>query len=149
MKNPRFWTTLDTLVSTCEITVDRAAGTCHPRYPDLVYPLDYGCLQGSQSSDGTAVDCWVGTMEGRDVTGIVVTVDVHKRDTEAKVLLGCTSAEMETIAAFHNRGPMAAALIPRPDGRPVQPAEEASRLGPRQEPADAAIQGPLTEGQRN
>jgi inorganic pyrophosphatase len=114
MKDPRFWTTLDTLVSTCEITVDRPAESCHPRYPDLVYPLDYGYLRDTQSSDGSEVDCWVGTMEGRAVTGIVVTIDLHKRDTEAKVLLGCTSDEMQTVTAFHNGGPMAATLIPRP-----------------------------------
>jgi len=114
MKDPRFWTTLDSLVSACEITVDRPAGSCHPRYPDLVYPLDYGYLRGSQSSDGAEVDCWVGSMEGRAVTGIVVTIDLHKRDTEAKVLLGCTPGEMQTVTAFHNGGPMAATLIPRP-----------------------------------
>ena len=114
MKDSLFWTTLDTLVSTCEITVDRPTGSCHPRYPDLVYPLDYGYLRGSQSSDGAEVDCWVGSVDGRAVTGIVVTIDLLKRDTEAKVLLGCTSAEMEKVTAFHNRGPMAATLIPRP-----------------------------------
>jgi len=146
MKDPRFWTTLDTLVSTCEITVDRPAGSCHPRYPDLVYPLDYGYLQGTQSGDGAEVDCWVGTMDGRDVTGIVVTIDLHKRDIEAKVFLGCTPAEMETVAAFHNRGPMAAILIPRPDGRPARLAEETAKLDARQELAEEAIQNPLTEG---
>jgi len=114
MKDSRFWTTLDSLVSTCEVTVDRPAGSSHPRYPDLVYPLDYGYLRGSQSSDGAEVDCWVGSMEGRAVTGIVVTIDLHKRDTEAKVLLGCTPGEMQTVTAFHNGGPMAATLIPRP-----------------------------------
>lgn len=114
MKDPRFWSTLDALVSTCEITVDRPAGSSHPRYPDLVYPLDYGYLPGTQASDGAEVDCWVGSMEGRAVTGIVVTVDLHKRDTEAKVLLGCTSAEMETVRAFLSGGPMAATLMPRP-----------------------------------
>ena len=114
MKDPHFWTTLDSLASTCEIEVDRPAGSCHPRYPDLVYPLDYGYLRDTQASDGSEVDCWVVSMEGRAVTGVVVTIDLHKRDTEAKVLLGCTPDEMQTVEAFHNRGPMAATLIRRP-----------------------------------
>ena len=138
MKDSLFWTTLDSLVSACEITVDCPAGTCHPRYPDLVYPLDYGCLQGSQSSDGAEADCWMGSIAGRPVTGIVVTVDLQKRDVEAKVLLGCTPGEMQTIEAFHNRGPMASTLIVRPDGRPVRLSEETAKLDPLQEPADEA-----------
>jgi inorganic pyrophosphatase len=132
MKDPRFWTTLDSLVSTCEITVDRPTGSCHPRYPDLVYPLDYGYLQGSQSSDGAEADCWVGSIAGRPVTGIVVTIDLQKRDAEAKVLLGCTPGEMQTIEAFHNGGPMAAIVMPRPERRPACLADEAAKLNPRE-----------------
>jgi inorganic pyrophosphatase len=112
-----FWSHLDGLVSRCELVIDRPAGSRHPRYPELQYPLDYGYLQGSQAGDGAEMDCWVGSLPEHTVTGVVVTVDLLKRDAEVKALLGCTAEEMETISAFHNCGPMGAVVVVRPAGR--------------------------------
>jgi inorganic pyrophosphatase len=109
-----FWTYVDRLVSGSTIRIDRPKGTVHPRFPDFRYPLDYGFLEGTRASDGGGVDAWVGSLPNRTVTAVVCTVDPHKRDTEAKLLLGCTHEEAMTILAVHNTSPQAAILVERP-----------------------------------
>lgn len=113
VNNDAFWHTLDTLVSTSEIVVDRPKGTAHPRYPEFVYPLDYGYLQGTRSGDGDGIDVWLGSLPEKAVTAVVFTVDLHKRDSEVKVLIGCTHEEMQTILTIHRNGLQNAMLVSR------------------------------------
>ena len=110
-----FWKRLDELVSTSKIVIDRPQGTAHPRYPEFVYPYDYGYLAGTASPDGGGIDVWVGSLEGRRVTAVICTVDLTKRDSEMKILLGCTPQEAKEILATHNSGPQAGTLITRND----------------------------------
>ena len=109
-----FWRNLDELIATSRVVIDRSAGTAHPRFPSFVYPYDYGYLDGTKAADGGGVDVWVGSQPDRRLTGVICTVDLHKRDTELKLLLGCTPAESQAILAAHNAGPQAGMLIPRP-----------------------------------
>ena len=109
-----FWQHLDTLVATSQIIIDRPAGTVHPRYPELIYPLDYGYVQATTSPDGDGIDVWSGSLPEKRVVAVICTVDMHKRDSEIKLLLGCTPAECERILAHHNRGIQAGLLISRP-----------------------------------
>jgi len=108
-----FWRSLDMLVGSSQLVIDRPAGSTHPRYPDFVYPLDYGYLAGTSAADGGGIDVWVGTEPTAGVVGIIVTVDLIKRDSEIKILLGCTDEELETVLRFHDTGPMAAVLLER------------------------------------
>lgn len=108
-----FWAALQDLVDGARLVLDRPKGTSHPRYPDFIYPLDYGYLEGTSSADGEGIDVWAGSLERDIITGVVATVDLTKRDTEVKILLGCAKAEMETIYRFHNSGSMRAVLIER------------------------------------
>ncbi len=108
-----FWMALQQLVQGACLVLDRPKGTSHPRYPDLVYPLDYGYLEGTSSIDGNEVDVWAGSLDRDTITGVIATVDLTKRDTELKILLGCAKSEMETIYRFHNSGSMRAVLIER------------------------------------
>ena len=57
---PEFWEHLDALVAQCAVVIDRPRGSQHPRWETLVYPLDYGYLEGTSSADGGEVDVWVG-----------------------------------------------------------------------------------------
>src|SRR5512135_2358063 len=91
----RFWTTLDALVASSTLEVDRPRGSRHPRYSDLIYPLDYGYLEGTLSPDGGGIDIWVGSLSDKKVTAVVCTVDMVKRDSEMKILIGCTSQEAQ------------------------------------------------------
>ncbi|NPV66125.1 MAG: inorganic pyrophosphatase [Anaerolineae bacterium] len=112
-----FWLFLDALVAISSITIDRPAGTRHPRYPDFVYPLDYGHLDDTRTMDGEGIDVWIGSLPDREVVAVIGTVDRLKRETELKILLGCTPQEAQLALQSHNRGGQAAILIPRPRPR--------------------------------
>ncbi len=114
MDNPLFWFHLDNLVSTARLVIDRPAGSAHPRYPEFIYPFDYGYLEGTRAMEGGGIDVWVGCLLGRRVSAVIVTVDLAKRDSEIKLLLGCTLSEAQTILATHNSGSQAGLLIFRP-----------------------------------
>lgn len=114
MTTSHFWDYLARLVATSELVIDRPRGSAHPRYPDMVYPLDYGYLAGTTASDGGGIDVWVGSAEPRTITAIVCTVDLLKRDTEIKILLGCTPDEQQTILAFHTSEHTQGWLVPAP-----------------------------------
>ena len=114
MTSAKFWEHLDALVATSRLIIDRPKGTAHPRYPDFIYPLDYGYLEGTTAIDGGGVDVWVGSLPERRVTAVVCTVDNVKRDTELKLLLGCTPEQADVVLRTHNSNHMQAAiLIPR------------------------------------
>lgn len=96
-----FWQALDRLLESSEIVIDCPKGSAHPRYPDIIYPVDYGYLKGTSSMDGEGIDIWVGTAEKR-IGAVICTVDLMKKDSEIKLLIGCTKAERESIYRFHN-----------------------------------------------
>ena len=96
-----FWNALDKLVNNSEIIIDRPKGTAHPKYPDFIYDLDYGYLNNTSSMDGSGIDVWVGSAE-KKVNAVICTVDLMKRDSEIKILIGCTEEELKIIYETHN-----------------------------------------------
>jgi len=104
MKNPKpeFWTLLDRLTAQSKIVIDRPAGSSHPCYPQMIYPLDYGYLEGTTGGDGAGIDIWVGSLPEKMICGILCTADVLKNDVEIKILFGCTESEIEQILRFLN-----------------------------------------------
>lgn len=100
--HPDFWDNLTRLVRESRVVIDRPRHSRHPRLPKLVYPLDYGYLEGTRSGDGEGIDVWLGSGDRTVVTGVACTVDLYKRDAELKVLLGCSEAERQTIFHFLN-----------------------------------------------
>lgn len=108
-----FWTYIDELVESSQIVIDRPKNSEHPQYPDLVYPLDYGYLDGTLAIDGGGIDVWVGSLDSRTACALVLTVDLKKRDAEVKILLGCTDTDQQVILNFLNTHTMRAILTPR------------------------------------
>ena len=96
-----FWNTLDELVSNSEIVIDRPKGTSHPKYPDFIYRVDYGYLKDTSSMDGAGIDVWVGIGE-KKVDAIMCIVDLMKKDSEIKILIGCTEEEKSIVYETHN-----------------------------------------------
>lgn len=97
-----FWRSMEQLIADSEIVIERAKGTRHPEHPQIVYPLDYGCLKGTSSSDDEEIDLFLGSDPARRLSGAFVTVDLLKRDCEIKLLIGCTDAEIGAINHFFN-----------------------------------------------
>jgi inorganic pyrophosphatase len=106
-----FWTRLDSLIQSAQLIVDRPKGSTHPRYPAIVYPLDYGYLMGTSAGDGDGIDVWRGSLAESSLNAIVCTVDLKKRDVEIKLLLGCTIEEQDAICEFHNNSEFMAAIL--------------------------------------
>jgi len=97
-----FWETLANLAASHRIVIDRPKDKSHPHWPQLTYPLDYGYLEGTSASDGSGIDVWLGSLQTKLLTGILCTFDTLKCDAEIKLLLGCTSNDVESILAFHD-----------------------------------------------
>ncbi|WP_138503843.1 inorganic pyrophosphatase [Nostoc sp. PA-18-2419] len=108
-----FWLKLDQLVAASNLKIDRPKGTSHPRYPSFIYPLDYGYLKDTRAGDQADIDVWTGSLSSRKVTALICSVDLEKRDTEIKILLGCTSQESQIILNIHNTGSQSAILLVR------------------------------------
>ena len=97
-----FWNNLERLLTESPIVIDRPKDRPHPRYPDLIYPLDYGYLEGTTAGDGNGIDVWIGSKADKTLTGILCTVDDVKRDAEIKLLAGCNAQDVETILHFND-----------------------------------------------
>ena len=99
--NEDFWNALDELVSNSEIVIDRPRGSAHPRFPNFIYKVDYGYLKDTASMDGAGIDVWVGSGE-KKIDAIMCIVDLMKRDSEIKILVGCTEEEKLEVYKTHN-----------------------------------------------
>lgn len=71
---------------TVTVTVDRPLGSCHPEYPDLYYPINYGYIQGTLAPDGEEADAYI---VGVDVPvdefiGQVIAMIIREDDIENK-----------------------------------------------------------------
>jgi inorganic pyrophosphatase len=107
-----FWQGMGDLIHSNRIIVERPKGNPHPRYPEIVYPLDYGYLENTTAGDGDGIDVWMGSLESKTLTGILCTFDRIKSDAEIKLLIGCTNEDVQNIRNFHHE--MLTLFIPNP-----------------------------------
>ena len=97
-----FWQAIDTLVSSGKIMIDRPKGSKHPRFSNITYAVDYGYIDNTTSMDGGGIDIWRGSLPDDTVTAIICTVDLMKKESEIKLLIGCTEEETNIVYDFHN-----------------------------------------------
>lgn len=95
--NEKFWKYMQRLVDESEIVIDRPKGSCHPKFPETIYITDYGYLKNTGSSDRMDIDVYVGSRKNREICAAAITVNFVKRDSEIKILIGCTDEEIEKI----------------------------------------------------
>src|SRR5574341_47405 len=96
-----FWEEIGRLLATHHIVIDRPRGQPHPRYPEMVYPLDYGYVENTITGDGGGLDVWCGSLNNKTLTGILCTFDTLKIDIEIKLLIGCKDADLQAIVKFY------------------------------------------------
>ena len=107
-----FWKALDELAGNSEIVIDRPKGSAHPGFPDFIYKVDYGYLKDTASMDGSGIDVWVGSGD-KKIDAIMCVVDLVKRDSEMKILVGCTEEEKLEIYKTHNETPYMKGILIR------------------------------------
>jgi len=90
-----YWEYLEELVKNHEIIIERFKGKPHPKYPDFIYPVDYGYLKDTKTVDGGGIDIFVGSKKNKRVEGIICTVDLLKNDTEVKIMYECDEEEIK------------------------------------------------------
>ncbi len=64
-----------------KVTVDRPLGSCHPRHPEMRYPVNYGYVAGVFAADGEEQDVYILGVDTAvaEFTGKVIAV-VHRED---------------------------------------------------------------------
>lgn len=112
IRNDEFWKLLDELVNNSEIVIDRPKGSAHPKYPNFIYQVDYGYLKNTSSMDGEGIDVWVGSGE-KKIDSIMCIVDLVKKDSEIKILIGCTDDEKVILYKAHNETPFMKGVLIR------------------------------------
>lgn len=112
--NERYWQALDDLVREHGIIIDRPKGTAHPRFPDLIYTVDYGYIPGTSASDGQGIDIFRGDDPEPRTMGILCTLDSIKKDAEIKILYQCTEENVKAILAMLTDPPLHRMFIKRP-----------------------------------
>lgn len=108
-----FWKYWDELIKSSDIVIDRPKGSPHPKYDDFIYPLDYGYLEGTLSMDQGGIDIWCGSAEKKEINALIFTIDMHKKDAEAKILYACTKEEIDIVYSAMNDESMRGCLILR------------------------------------
>jgi inorganic pyrophosphatase len=109
--NNVFWEYLEKIVQNNEIIIDRPKGTKHPKYNDMVYEIDYGYIKNTKSMDGGGIDVFVGSDNNKNIDTIVCIIDLLKKDSEIKILIGCTEEEKIKVNNFLNNSEYMKALM--------------------------------------
>jgi inorganic pyrophosphatase len=101
--NAFFWQKLDTLYFSSSIIITQPAGSAHPTYVNLVYPVNYGYLADTLSQDETGISIYKGSLSANQVNTIIIAADILKKDIEVKLLVGCSLTEEDAILRFTNQ----------------------------------------------
>ena len=95
------WTRWEHLIEVRGVEIDRAAGTAHPDFPEIIYPLDYGFVPGTCArADDEPVDCFCGSCEALGLVGLIATCDHRREQRELNLLYGTTPAEAYCAHGF-------------------------------------------------
>lgn len=101
--NAFFWQKLDTLLLASNFELKNEAGSKHPHYNNLIYPVNYGTLLDTLSPDQQGIAMYKGSISSHHVNAVVIAADILNKDVEIKFLVGCTALEEESILRFLNQ----------------------------------------------
>ncbi len=91
---------------TVTVTVDRPKGSVHPVYQDLIYPLNYGFVEGVMAPDGEWQDAYLMGVDApvKEFTGCVIAIIKRLDDAEEKWVVappGVTFSKQEIERQTH------------------------------------------------
>lgn len=101
--NALFWQKLDTIFLSSKLEIDRPKHSCHYKYSNLIYPVDYGYLKDTAGSDMAPIDVFKGSNSSMQVQAAIVSADILKKDCEVKLVVGCSEEEIYEIMVFLNQ----------------------------------------------
>ncbi len=99
--------TVQTIIGkTVKGIIDRPLGSCHPQFPNMVYPINYGYVEGIIAGDGEEQDAYVlGTDKPIDkFEGKVIAVYHRFNDVEDKWIVsldGSDYSDDEILQLIH------------------------------------------------
>ncbi len=66
---------------TVKVIVDRPLGSYHPKYKNILYPINYGYVEGIIAPDGEEQDAYIIGVDipVKEFTGIVIAI-IHRYD---------------------------------------------------------------------
>jgi inorganic pyrophosphatase len=92
------------------VIVDRPLGTCHPKHPDIVYPVNYGYVPGVIAPDGEeqdayilGIDCPVDQFTGKVIAVIHRWDDIEEKWVVAPEGKTFTEEDIKKSVAFQER----------------------------------------------
>lgn len=100
----------DVLGRPVHCVMDRPLGSRHPRYPDMLYTVNYGCVPGVLAGDGAEQDVYVlgPTVPLETFDGVVIAVIHRFDDCEDKWVVAApgaryTAEEIRAAVAFQEK----------------------------------------------
>lgn len=72
--------------------VDRPLGSQHPKHPDMIYPVNYGYVEGVMAADGAEQDVYILGID--EPEGKVIKVFHRFNDTEDKWIVSVNGADI-------------------------------------------------------
>lgn len=111
--NALFWQKLDTLYLSSKLIIDRPRNTCHYKYSNLVYPVDYGYLTDTSANNQAPIDVFRGSLKSTSVQAMAISADILNKDCEVKLFVGVSPEEEEEIMAFLNQTEFQKAVLIR------------------------------------
>ncbi len=95
---------------TVDVTVDRPLGSAHPRHPEMIYPVNYGYVDGVLAPDGAwqdayvlGVDCPLDSFSGKVIAVIVRNDDVEDKWVVAPEYSSFSSEEIAAQVRFQEQ----------------------------------------------
>ena len=79
----------------------------------FVNPVDYGYLEDTASIYGEGISVFVGSDPEQRIDAIVCTIDLVKRNSEIKVLIGCTEEKLAIESLYEAFPPMCGLFLRR------------------------------------
>ena len=88
------------------VIADRPMGSCHPEYPDMYYPVNYGYIEGTMAADGEEEDAYILGVQVpvSKYTGRIIAMIERKNDIEHKWVVapdGVTFSKEEIANLTH------------------------------------------------
>ncbi len=99
----------DFLGVTIDVKFDRPLGSVHPKFPDLVYPVNYGFVPDTEAGDGDPIDVYyVSSSKPLEAVTAQCIGYVHRDDDNEDKLIASdgtrfTEVELEELLDFQEK----------------------------------------------